>query len=152
MGLMKIVLGLCLLLMPMSVSAQQNIFERLEESHPGKGVVVIHQDSRLKALVGQTKAYSESQEGHKPQKVTGFRVQVYAGNNSQNARTEAHRIGEEVKKLFPELEVYTQFVSPRWICRIGDYRSIEEADVVMRQLKATGGFKELSIVRSLINL
>lgn len=152
MELMKVVLGLCLLLGSMTVSAQQNIFERLEENRAGEGTVIIHQDSRLKSLVGQTKAYSESQVGHKPQKVTGFRVQVYAGNNSQNARTEALRIGEEVKKLFPELEVYTQFISPRWICRIGDYRSIEEADVVMRQLKATGDFKELSIVRSIVNL
>ena len=61
-------------------------------------------------------------------------------------------MAEKVKMQFPELEVYTQFVSPRWLCRVGDYRSIEEADVVMRQLKSTGDFKEVSIVRSLIKL
>ena len=85
-------------------------------------------------------------------KVQGFRVQVFAGNNSQQARNEANKMAEKVKMQFPELEVYTQFVSPRCLCRVGDYRSIEEADVVMRQLKSTGDFKEVSIVRSLIKL
>ena len=61
-------------------------------------------------------------------------------------------MAEKVKKLFPELDVYTQFVSPRWLCRVGDYRSIEEAEAVMRQLKEAGNFKEVSIVRSLVKL
>jgi outer membrane protein assembly factor BamA len=38
------------------------------------------------------------------------------------------------------------------LCRVGDYRSIEEADASMRRLKATGKFKEVSIVREQINI
>ena len=41
---------------------------------------------------------------------------------------------------------------PRWLCRVGDFRSIEEADAMMRRLKATGVFKEVSIVRDQINI
>lgn len=135
----------------LSASAQETIFDRLEKRQPGEGVVTIHQDARLKNWVGRMRTNSSGAQ--KPtQKVQGFRVQVFAGNNSQQARTEATQMAAKVKELFPDLEVYTQFVSPRWLCRVGDYRSIEEADAVMRQLKETGDFKELSIVRTVIKL
>ena len=66
----------------------------------------------------------------------------------QDARIEA-LIGQE---YIPELSVYTSFNSPRWLCRVGDFRSIEEADAMMRQLRATGVFKEVSIVKEQINI
>lgn len=135
----------------LAASAQETIFDHLSKQKVGEGVVTIHQDPRLKALVGQFRSYSPAAQ-KMAQKVQGFRVQVYAGNNSQQARAEATRIADKVKTKFPELAVYTQFVSPRWLCRVGDYRSIEEADAVMRQLKEVGEFKEVSIVRSLIKL
>ena len=135
----------------LSANAQETIFDRLSKQQAGEGVVTIHQDARLKALVGQLRSSSSNAQKN-AQKVQGFRVQVYAGNNSQQARTEATQIAEKVKTLFPDLDVYTQFISPRWLCRVGDYRSIEEADAVMRKLKEAGNFKEVSIVRSLIKL
>ena len=58
----------------------------------------------------------------------------------------------QVKEHFPELTVYTSFNPPRWLCRAGDFRSIEEADAMMRQLRATGVFKEVSIVKEQINI
>ncbi|MDR0988205.1 MAG: SPOR domain-containing protein, partial [Prevotellaceae bacterium] len=51
-----------------------------------------------------------------------------------------------------ELPVYTSFHSPRWLCRVGDFSSIEEADAMMRRLRATGAFKEVSIVKEQINI
>lgn len=134
----------------LTANAQETVFDRLEKQQPGTGVVVIHQDARLKTLVGQIRSTENAQKA--TQKVQGFRVQVYAGNNSKRARTEATQMAERVKTLFPELDVYTQFISPRWLCRVGDYRSIEEADAVMRQLKSVGNFKEVSIVNTLIKL
>ena len=46
----------------------------------------------------------------------------------------------------------TFFTSPRWLCRVGDFRSIEEADAMMRKLRATGIFREVSIVKDQINI
>jgi homoserine O-acetyltransferase len=60
--------------------------------------------------------------------------------------------GRPYYKDFPELTIYTSFNPPRWLCRVGDFRSIEEADAMMRRLKATGMFKEVSIVRDQINI
>ena len=85
-------------------------------------------------------------------KARGYRVQVYAGNNSRVARQAANDMAEQVKAEFPEIPVYAFFQPPRWLCRVGDYRSIEEADAAMRRLKAPGKFKEVSIVREQINI
>lgn len=153
MRIKSIFLGLVLLFSFLPACAQKTIFDNLDKQEVGQGTVIVYQDSRLKALVGNVRSYAETQGTQKSAlKVQGFRVQVYAGNNSQQARTEANNMAKRVKEVFPEWDVYAQFISPRWVCRVGDFRSIEEADAVMRQLKATGDFKELAIVRSVIKL
>lgn len=81
-------------------------------------------------------------------KVNGYRIQVYAGGNSRSARQEALRAASRVKGLFSEHSVYTLFQSPRWVCRMGDFRTQEEAIAVLQQLRATGMFDEAVVVRS----
>ena len=137
----------------LSVSAQQkNIVDELQKAEAGQGVVTILQDAKISALLG--KVYVKNVNEAEPQvlKARGYRVQVYAGNNSRIARQEANEVAELLKTEFPELPVYAFFQPPRWLCRVGDYRSIEEADAAMRRLKATGKFKEVSIVREQINI
>ena len=137
----------------LSVSAQQkSIVDELQKTAVGQGTVTIHQDAGIAALLGSAYVKSDNDEEPKVLKARGYRVQVYAGNNSRLAREEAGNVAEEVKKEFPEMPVYTFFQPPRWLCRVGDYRSIEEADASMRRLKATGKFKEVSIVREQINI
>lgn len=71
-------------------------------------------------------------------KVNGFRVQVYAGGNSRDARVKAERVGREINALFPGEPVYVHFYSPRWICRMGNYRTYEEASEILRSVKKLG--------------
>ena len=71
-------------------------------------------------------------------KVNGYRVQVFAGGNSRNDRMKAERAGEEIKSLFPTEPVYVHFYSPRWLCRMGNYRTYEEAYEVLRSVKKLG--------------
>ena len=71
-------------------------------------------------------------------KINGYRVQVYAGGNSRDARIKAERIGKEINALFPGEPVYVHFYSPRWICRMGNYRSYEEANERLRAVKKLG--------------
>ena len=144
-----LLIGLCL---GLSVSAQKNIVENLQTSRVGQGTVTIHQDAKISALLGSTYVKSAEEKEPKMLKARGYRVQVYAGNNSRIARQEANDMAEQIKMEFPELPVYAFFQPPRWLCRVGDYRSIEEADASMRRLKATGKFKEVSIVREQINI
>lgn len=143
--------GLLLLLLAFVGAMQaQNIVKSLERNVPGQGRVTIHQDSRIDALLGmEHSAFSGEQ---KTIRTTGYRVQTYAGNNTRQAKSEAYNVASRIKEYFPELVVYTSFNPPRWLCRVGDFRSIEEADAMMRKLKATGIFKEVSIVKDQINI
>lgn len=81
-------------------------------------------------------------------RVNGYRIQVYLGGNTRKGKNEAIMMGQRVKSLFSELPVYTHFVSPHWICRVGDFRTYEEANEYFRRMKATGRFEEAVIIRS----
>ena len=144
-----LLIGLCF---GVSASAQVSIVEELQKERVGQGKVTVHQDAAISALLGSVYVKDENETEPKVLKSRGYRVQVYAGNNSRVARQEANDMAELIKTEFPELPVYAFFQPPRWLCRVGDYRSIEEADASMRMLKATGKFKEVSIVREQINI
>ena len=84
-------------------------------------------------------------------KANGYRVQVFAGGNSRNDRIKAERIGNEIKSLFPGVPVYVHFYSPRWICRMGNYRSYEEAHEVLNRVKNLG-YQSAIIVKGKITV
>ena len=124
-------------LLAVGVKAQRTIVESLQENRAGEGVVTIHQDAYITSLLGVKYVKKTSSNSEKVLKTRGFRVQVYAGNNSRAAREAAMYVAEKVKKEFPDMPVYTYFQPPRWLCRVGDFKSIEEAHVAMRKLKST---------------
>lgn len=82
-------------------------------------------------------------------KVRGFRVQVYAGDNTRKARQKAQSVAVQIKSYFPELAVYAHFVSPRWVCRAGDFRTYGEAQAYLRKIRAKK-FREALIVKTTI--
>lgn len=84
-------------------------------------------------------------------KVTGYRVQAYAGGNTRSDKLRAQQIGEQIKMAYPDVPVYVHFYSPRWICRVGNYRSIEEATRMLGNLRRMG-FKQASIVKGKITV
>ena len=84
-------------------------------------------------------------------KVTGYRVQAYAGGNSRADREKARNIGDAIKMKFPEQPGYVHFYSPRWICRIGNFRTYEEAHAMLREIQKLG-YKQASIVKGKISV
>lgn len=149
--MMKYLFTLLFLLAASMASAQRTIIESLQTQRPGEGIVNIHQDAYVASLIG-LRYVNNAATSNKTLKARGFRVQVYAGNNSRVARNEATAVANKVKQEFPDMPVYTYFQPPRWLCRIGDFKSIEEAHVAMRKLKESGEFKEVAIVREQINI
>jgi len=85
-------------------------------------------------------------------KMNGFRIQVYFGDNSRQGKAEARAVGQRFRNSFPELPVYVNFDSPHWLCRAGDFRTMEEASEVLRQIREMGIFREAIIVKSKINV
>lgn len=84
-------------------------------------------------------------------KVTGYRVQAYAGGNSRADRQKAEQIGNAIKMRYPDQPVYVHFYSPRWICRIGNYRTLSEANVMLAKIRAMG-YKQACLVKGKITV
>ena len=141
---MKKIAVLLLTMACLPLAAQDNIVDQLTRTVPGQGVITIHQDVRLDSLLGMV--YDPSMSKDKKIQTIGYRIQVYAGGNTRYAKEEAQKAAQYVKSKYPEISVYTEFVAPRWVCRVGDYKTIEEADQVMRMLKKSRNFKEIAIL------
>ena len=86
--------------------------------------------------------------GHK---ITGYRVQAFAGGNSRKDRQQAEQTRNAIKSHYPNVPVYVHFYSPRWICRVGNYRTYEEAHQMLVSLRELG-FDQATIVKGKITV
>lgn len=84
-------------------------------------------------------------------RINGFRVQLYSGGNSRMDKMRAQSMAQTAKGLFTQSSVYTQFISPHWVCRMGDFKTHEAALMQLREVRATGCFPEAVIVRCKVN-
>lgn len=84
-------------------------------------------------------------------KVTGYRVQAFAGGNTRADKMKAQQAGNDIKMQFPDQPIYVHFYSPRWICRVGNYRSLGEAQKMLRAVKKMG-YKSATIVKGKITV
>ena len=87
----------------------------------------------------------------KSYKVTGYRVQAFAGGNSRNDRLKAEQTGNQLKVHFPEQPVYVHFYSPRWICRMGNFRSLAEAQKMLAKVRSLG-YRQACLVKGQITV
>lgn len=84
-------------------------------------------------------------------KVNGYRVQAFAGGNSRADKQKAEQAGRDIKMRFPELPVYVHFYSPQWKCRVGNFRSQQEANRVLKEVRAMG-YKQACVVKGKITV
>ncbi|MBO7194033.1 MAG: SPOR domain-containing protein [Bacteroidaceae bacterium] len=143
----RIVMLISMLFCVLCAGAQSNIVSEIESFALGKGKVRINQPDKLISLMG-----SMANVDGEVQKVEGYRVLVYSGNNSRQARDEANAMAEYMRANYPGAEVYVVFESPIRTCEYGDFRTREEAELLMYRLRATKKFKEISVKKCLINL
>ena len=159
--------------------AQEKFTERLQQPAVGQGTVRVHHDADIEALLygrrltttvpstttSRPKVSSLTQVPDttvvgedtpltgfgRRVRMNGYRVQVYAGGNSRDAKRRAYQVEGQVRSLFPDQPVYTRFVSPRWICHVGDFQTREEALELLSELRKTGRFSEAITVKCKIN-
>ena len=84
-------------------------------------------------------------------KVDGYRVQAFAGGNGRRDRQRAEQVGNTIKSNYPEEPIYVHFYSPRWICRVGNYRTYEEAHQMLMNIRKLG-ISGASIVKGKITV
>ena len=99
----------------------------------------------------ETTSDSEEQTTKHTYKTTGYRIQVFAGGNTRRDRQRAEQAGNSLRSLFPGEEVYVHFYSPRWICRLGNYRSYEEAREKLHEVRKMG-YDAATIVKGKITV
>ena len=83
-------------------------------------------------------------------KTTGYRIQVYSGGNSRADRQKAESAGSAMKRMFPSEPIYVHFYSPSWKCRMGNYKTLEEAKRVLKEVKAA--YPQACIVKGTISV
>ena len=145
--------------------AQQTFTERLTEENSEQGTVNVYQSETITNLVNGIVVHQNTTDSlenvevrsdlklpARMLRVAGFRIQVYAGGNSRASRNEAYAIATKIKSYFNDLTAYTLFQSPRWLCRVGDFRTIEEATQMLHKVKETHEFEEATIVKSMIQI
>lgn len=118
------------------LSAQESIFDALQDRRVGQGEVIIHQSKAIQELVGVRLkgANVETTDEATYLKMQGFRTQVFSGNSQRASKEEAFEKEKEIKALFPDVPTYVTYNAPFWKLRVGDYRSHEEAYHMMRLL------------------
>jgi hypothetical protein len=138
--------GLSLAQTSQTAESNKDIFETLEKKSEGEGNVKIHQDPRITILLDKK---AEANEGKKYLYISGYRIQVYLGNNHKKSKDEAFEREKEVKDKFPDISTYVTYISPFWRLRVGDFRTHADALVVAKRLKDEfpNLSKEISVVR-----
>ena len=102
-------------------------------------------------VVEQADTTGTTQKMLRGQKVMGYRVQAFAGGNSRKDRQQAEHVRNSIKSHYPNVPVYVHFYSPRWICRVGNYRTYEEAHQMLVSLRNLG-FDQATIVKGKITV
>ena len=84
-------------------------------------------------------------------KTMGYRVQAFSGGNSRADRQQAESIRASIKAQYPRVAVYVHFRSPHWICRVGNYRTYEEAHQMLVSLRNMG-YSQAYVVKEKITV
>ncbi|MDR0428140.1 MAG: SPOR domain-containing protein [Dysgonamonadaceae bacterium] len=105
------------------------------DSSGSEGIILIESDSNITALIGKPNSSASVNENSGLLETTGYRLQIYMGNNPQNSRTEASARQSEIKKKYPEVSTYLNYDAPNWKLLAGDFTTREEASVFRQQLQ-----------------
>lgn len=161
--IIHIILSLFLLL-PLSAIAQSagtepgSIIERIEEESNGNIIIDIPDDI-LKDIFERpeqrTQAPGARRGSGKQERMTnqGFRIQIFGdGRNQATLRSRATARANAVCARFPKYrgQVYSFSKAPNWYTRIGNFKTRQEADAALGELKrAFPAFaSEMRIVKS----
>jgi len=129
------------------------IVDKINRLDKGKGVVRVIQDKSIVSRLGRPSQSVVAREKDIVE-ITGWRIQVFAGNDQRLSKAEAFRKETDIKTSFPELPTYVHYAAPFWRLRVGDFRTYKEAEDLMVQLKRffTAFGREMSIVKEKIQV
>lgn len=118
---------------------KKDILNELNSIVPGKGRVTVYEDEAITHILGRSMApprtvYSTA-EGTQYVKMRGYKIQAFAGNNQRTSRNEAYYKQGLINTSFPGHETVVLFESPFWRLRVGNFKSREDANAVMADMR-----------------
>ncbi|GAB6013219.1 SPOR domain-containing protein [Viscerimonas tarda] len=154
-----------------NICAQKTIITDLNTTKVGQGSVNIYEDGSISGLIGHKPSSNEgpiNQEVHNTEvttpdstlvrttykEVTGYKIQVFSGNDQRNSKREGESRKSLMQNAFPDMEVNLTVNPPVWRLRAGNFRTYEEAFQALNDLKnAFPSFaREMQIVKALVRL
>lgn len=139
----KILFIALLLVSYVVVNAQQRkgIIDELQSVKQGQGRVMVFEDNAIKGVLGRSMTPSRTvysgSAGEQYVKMRGFKIQAFSGNNQRTSKNEASSKQQLINQAYPEHETVVTFDSPFWRLRVGNFRSRDEANEVLNQMKTT---------------
>ncbi|MDR2954166.1 MAG: SPOR domain-containing protein [Prevotella sp.] len=118
-----------------------NIIAELNTYRAGQGRVKIMQDEVIDGLLAihqqtdTTRRLGVLEHAAEYEKVRGFRIQVYSGNNQAVSKNEAFSRKAQVESAFPELDAEVISRLPFWRLRVGHFLKREDAEIVLQEMK-----------------
>ena len=81
----------------------------------------------------------------------GYRIQIFSGNNQRESKNQAYSMETEIKEKMPNVDTYVTFNQPFWKLRVGNFRTYEEAQAMLRNIKKEfPGWKEMFISNDVV--
>ena len=122
-----------------------------KHEEPKKRKVIGYENYNVTTEDGTTIVDKRKKVMSNAKKVSGYRIQAFAGGNTRADRVKAEQAGNKLKNTFPDQPVYVHFYSPRWICRMGNYTSYNEAARLLKQVRKLG-YPQACIVKGKITV
>ncbi len=142
-----------------ATSASKSILEELNMPRRGQGSVIVYEDESIKGILAKPNSanlpvYTSEDGTTQYVKMRGFKIQVFSGNNQRKSKDEAYSKQRLINDRFEDIETVVYFKSPRWILRAGNFRTREEADVMLKEIaKQFPSFgKEMYIVSDIVKI
>ena len=135
--------------------SEKKILDHLTTPTINKGRIRIYQDSRLDSLMSKHKIEAQSNleitENVAYVVGRGYRIQIFSGNNQRESKNQAYAMEQEIKERMPKLDTYVTFNQPFWKLRVGNFRTYEEAQAMLRNIKKEfPGWKEMFISNDVV--
>lgn len=166
-------LVLFLLLLSIATYAQ-HFTDSLRTPNRKGGVVVLKQSAKIDSLVNGLKPKAHAKlpappaNAHRVDTIPldslgnpivkgylnkeGYRIQIFTGANSREDKEKALKLQHRSEDLFPDMKSYCSFISPRWVVRIGDFSTREEAMQRITEVRESGLSKEVRLVRCKVQI
>ena len=113
---------------------RKSIVDDLNTQKVNQGNVRIFQEESLKNVIGARFNDSITADTEFV-KIKGYKITLFSGNNQNKSKQEAESKRGQFRQLYPDVEASITYNSPQWRLRVGNYRTREEAQEAMADMR-----------------